>query len=64
MYKIYNCLGELIGNPKGYKTHKGALARLSYRTRGSVHAEVWNTYNREKIKNPTMCRVFSIILED
>ena len=64
MYKIYNCLGEQVGNPRGYKTHRGALSRLSRFARGSVFDAIWDAYNLEVQSNPSLCVAYTIKWED
>ena len=46
MFKIYNCLGEQVGNPKGYRTIKGAERMLSRRVQGNVHDTLWDAYKK------------------
>ena len=38
-YFVYNCHGQIVGNPKGYKTFRGA-AWVEKRHRGAL----WRTY--------------------
>lgn len=38
-YFVYNCHGQIVGNPKGYKTFRGA-ARVEQNHKGAL----WRTY--------------------
>lgn len=40
MFYIRNCNGQIIGNPKGYPTHKGAQHQAESKT-SAVHARIW-----------------------
>lgn len=42
---IYDCLGNIAGNPKGYSSHKQAQKQLN--TQGSkAFNQVWNVFNK------------------
>ena len=64
MYKIYDCLGQQIGNPRGYKTYNGALRMLASRVRGSLFNHVWDTYKQAVKANPSLCVVYNIKWKD
>lgn len=39
MFYIYDCTGSLVGNPKGYKTFRGAANQTQGRAK--VCREIW-----------------------
>ena len=48
-YFIRNCLGEVVGNVKGYATYKGAERQCNM-TSSKVFANIWNVFNDESDK--------------
>lgn len=68
-YFIRNCLNQVVGNPKGYPTHKGADRQANMKT-SKAFADIWNTFNVESDKMdakgvPASGRlIYSIKLED
>lgn len=59
MFFIFNCNGSIIGNPKGYKTHKGAEAQCTKQTR--IRSEIYSEFfNRTFGENPNKTRIYSI----
>ena len=42
MYFIFNCNGDILGNPKGYKTHKGAQAQCE--KQGKIRSAIYTAY--------------------
>jgi len=59
MFFIFNCSGQIIGNPKGYKTHKGAEAQCTKPTR--IRSEIYSEFfNRTFGENPHKTLLYSI----
>ena len=59
MFFIFNCNGSIIGNPKGYKTHKGAEAQCTKQTR--IRSEIYSEFfNRTFGENPNKTLIYSI----
>lgn len=48
-YFIRDCLNQIVGNPKGYLTHKGAERQCNM-TSSKVFGQIWNTFNTESDK--------------
>jgi hypothetical protein len=42
MFFIRNCNGHVVGNPKGYKTHKGAQAQCE--KQGKIRSLIYTAY--------------------
>jgi hypothetical protein len=42
MYFIYDCNGVVIGNPKGYRTFRGASRQANGKTK--VNNEIWTRF--------------------
>ena len=40
MYFIYDCNKKVIGNPKGYRTFRGATRQQDY----NLSSLIWNTF--------------------
>lgn len=54
-YYIYDCFGELVGNPKGYRTYSGA-ARQEKR----LYRALWDAFDKMKEIKPQnilICRI-------
>lgn len=47
MYFIYDCFNNVVGNPKGYPTFKGANRQANMRTSKTFKA-IWDSFH---IKN-------------
>ena len=59
MFFIFNCNGSIIGNPKGYKTYKGAKAQFKKPTR--IKSEIYSEFfNRTFGENPHKTLIYSI----
>lgn len=57
-FYIRDCNGDVIGNPKGYATWRGAHREANH---GKANRQAWNHYaNRQDRDN---CRVWSIKAE-
>jgi hypothetical protein len=63
MYYIYDCNGEVIGNPKGYRTFRGANQQANSR-RSKVYPKIWATYEKRKALEPTFNLIMSIEYEE
>lgn len=50
MYFIYDCTGAIVGNPKGYRTFKGANKQANGKTK--IMSELWCIYLANKQTNP------------
>lgn len=46
-YYIRNCIGEIVGNPKGYTTYKGANMIFNRRT---MQADLIDLAHKHKVK--------------
>ena len=56
MYYIIDCNRKLAGNPKGYRTHRGAEHQCNANTR--IRTELWNKfYQREDKSIRTVYRI-------
>jgi hypothetical protein len=43
MFYIYDCQNRIVGNPKGYRTHTGAIREA--RKRGSkAYQQIWEAF--------------------
>ena len=43
MYYIYDCLGNIVGNPKGYRTIKGAIIQQN-KAGSKAYNAIWLTF--------------------
>lgn len=43
MFYIRNCNGDIVGNPNGYRTHKGAQRQAEMRT-SKAYAQIWHDF--------------------
>lgn len=59
MYFIYDCNNQIVGNPKGYSTFKGAEQQQNS-TYGKAYREIWEAYYK-KVDNADN-RISSILL--
>ena len=63
MFFIYNCKGEIVGNPKGYKTHKGAERQCTIQ--GRIRSEIFSAFFDKTFgKNPHDTLLYSIKWRD
>jgi hypothetical protein len=46
-YFIFNCFGDMVGNPKGYRTFRGAS-----RQEKIMYSALWDAYDRMKNVDP------------
>lgn len=47
MYFIFDCKGNIVGNPKGYATYKGAARQAEMRT-SKAHKQIWAAFYAEQ----------------
>jgi hypothetical protein len=63
MFFIYNCKGEIVGNSKGYKTHKGAERQCT--TPGRIRSDIYSAFfDIEEGENPYDTLLYSIKWKD
>ena len=43
MFFIFDCNGDIVGNPKGYKTHKGAQTQCE--NQGKIRTAIFTAHN-------------------
>ena len=52
---IFDCHDKIVGNPKGYRTHKGASRQVNTR---KLQNQIWETFHSRQDKSRT--RVWEI----
>jgi len=62
MFYIFDCENKLIGNPKGYATHKGA-ERQCENNNSKVRAQIWANFYKPKSSDFKTTRIYSIMNE-
>ena len=50
MFYIRNCNGAIVGNAKGYRTHKGAQHQAETRT-CKAYAQIWCAFYANEAEN-------------
>ena len=62
VYKITDYAGNLVGNPKGYSSHKSAKTALSRRYKGHrlLTCYLWHVYDEARKQGHTDTLVYSI----
>jgi hypothetical protein len=62
MFFIFDCNGQIVGNTKGYKTHKGAQAQcnLDKSKPTKVMALLWDRFHARAQIDATKTRIYSI----
>jgi hypothetical protein len=62
---IYDCEGNIAGNPSGYRTMRGALQQAESR-HGKAYRHLWRTFyaSQEKKDNPNRELIYEIITND
>ena len=60
---IFDCNDNLAGNPKGYRTMRGAIQQADSRF-SRVHRELWDRHNAWHDRNPSHNLVYSIRHKD
>jgi len=58
-YYIFDCNGQMLGNPSGYKTHSAASAQTN-RKDTTVYIRIWRAFRTAKALNPNFNLVCSI----
>jgi hypothetical protein len=56
-YFITDCKGEPVGNPKGYKTFRGASQQANSR-RSKVYKEIWQRFYAAETAASKACKDF------
>lgn len=56
---ILNCNGRIVGNPRGYRTIRGAI-RESERPGSPAHKAIWAAFFDAKSINPNHTRICKI----
>jgi len=50
LYFIYDCNGKIVGNPKGYRTFKGAEHQQNYKYSPAREA-IWKAFDEKYGRN-------------
>lgn len=60
MFFIFDCNGKIVGNPKGYRTHKGAEGQCKLNGNSKVMQTLWNRFFERSQIDGTKTRIYSI----
>ena len=62
MFFIFDCNGDIVGNPKGYKTHKGAATQcnIDKRCHTKIMCILMNRFYALNEIDQTKTRIYSI----
>jgi len=62
MFFIFDCNDNIVGNPKGYKTHRGASTQcnIDKRCHTKIMCILINRFYEQKAIDQTKTRIFSI----
>jgi hypothetical protein len=62
MFFIFDCNNDIVGNPKGYKTHRGAQTQcnLDKSKPTKTMAFLWDRFHARAQIDPTKTRIYSI----
>jgi hypothetical protein len=62
MFFIFDCNDAIVGNPKGYKTHRGAKTQcnLDKSKPTKTMSLLWDRFHARAQIDPTKTRIFSI----
>lgn len=62
MFFIFDCNNDIVGNPKGYKTHKGASTQcnIDKRCHTKIMCILMNRFYSLNAIDQTKTRIFSI----
>jgi hypothetical protein len=62
MFFIFDCNGDIVGNPKGYKTHKGASTQcnIDKRCHTKIMCILMNRFYEQQEVDQKKTRIFSI----
>lgn len=58
-FYIRDCNGDIVGNPKGYRTMRGAM-REHDRKGSPAHRAIWAAYWARKEKDPSFTLISSV----
>ena len=56
---IFDCNGRIVGNPKGYRTIKGAIQQQDRKGSPAWRA-IWKAFEEKKIQDPAHTLISSI----
>lgn len=60
MFYIFDCNDNIVGNPKGYRTMRGAQAQTN-NLRSKIYRQLWAAFETQSARDPIgYIRVFSI----
>ena len=45
MFFIFDCNGDIVGNPKGYRTHRGAESQCKLNGKTKIMQTLWNRFH-------------------
>ena len=62
-FQIYDCNGEPIGRPEGYKNHSTALA-IVHRYNGKIRAKIWTAYQARDWGDNTKRLLYTITVNN
>jgi len=62
-YFIYDCYGNIAGNPNGYRTFKGANRQAVGRN-CNAYRQIWQAYYKSEKENPSIELIYKIMLND
>jgi hypothetical protein len=63
MFYIRNCNGHIVGNPKGYRTHRGAQAQCE--RKGKIRESIYTAWaEKPRTNDETRNLVYSIKWEN
>jgi hypothetical protein len=62
MFFIFDCNNDIVGNPKGYKTHKGAQAQcnLDRSKPTKIMSLLWDRFHAKAQMTGDKTRIYSI----
>lgn len=62
MFFIFDCHNQIVGNPKGYKTYKGALTQcnIDKRCHTKIMCILMNRFYEQQEVDQKQTRIFSI----
>ena len=60
MFYIFDCNDNIVGNPKGYRTIRGAQAQTNNH-RSKIYCDLWAAFEAQSARDPIgYIRIFSI----
>jgi hypothetical protein len=60
MFFIFDCNGDIVGNPKGYRTHKGAESQCKLNGKTKTMQILWNRFFDKAQKMEGKSLIYSI----